>query len=123
MSLSFEQYQARALATAFYPHFGEGGNPVAIAYVMMGISGETGEIAEQIKKSWREGGEGPLKGSRRDKVLDEIGDVLWYLAMLCSELDSSLAVVAEVNLEKLNARAAQGRRGWSDQAKRKADKK
>lgn len=124
MGLSFSQYQARSLTSAFYPHHGENGHPLAVAYVMMGLCGETGEVAEQIKKAWREDHEPKkLTGARRDKVIDELGDVMWYLSQMCSELNVSLEAVAEVNLEKLNARAAEGRRGWSDQAKRKEAKK
>ena len=118
-TLSFSQYQARARATAFYPHVMEGSHPEAVAYVVLGCNGEAGEIAERLKKTWRsQGGFGRLAPDEVDNMLDELGDLLWYVAMLASELGCSLDAVAAWNLEKLAERAQHGSEGWEERRKR-----
>ena len=94
--LTFDFYQERASDTAVYPGQGEF---KGLAYVSLGVNGEAGEIAEHVKKSWRDDGE--ITPERRSLILKEVGDELWYLAQLCSELDASLGNAALANLEKL----------------------
>jgi NTP pyrophosphatase (non-canonical NTP hydrolase) len=117
--ISFSQYQARARATAFYPHVMEGAHPEAVAYCVLGCCGEAGEIAEKVKKTWRsQGGFGHLSRDEVRNTLDELGDLLWYAAMLCSELGCSLEQVAAWNLEKLAERAQHGSEGWEERRKK-----
>jgi NTP pyrophosphatase (non-canonical NTP hydrolase) len=114
----FKQYEARAATTAFFPHVNEDGHPEAIAYCVLGLNGEAGEIAEKLKKTWRsQGGFGALSSEDKRNMLDELGDVLWYAAMLSRELGSSLDTVADWNLEKLAERAQHGAEGWSERRK------
>lgn len=102
--LTFDDYQAGALKTAVYPGRGAGN----WIYPTLGLAGESGEIAEKIKKAIRDDG-GKMTDERRAALRKELGDVLWYLAAMCSELGLSLADVAQANLDKLSKRREEGK--------------
>ena len=82
------QYQAQAKETAIYP------KDKALEYLALGLVGEAGEVANKIKKVIRD-------GTSPNNVRDELGDVLWYLAMLSTEIGYSLDTIADKNLWKL----------------------
>lgn len=112
------QYQTRAMTTAHYPHHSEGGNPIALAYCIGKLNGEAGETSEAFWKYMRDETElVKLNQTTQRKVIDEIGDALWYISAIASELGVSLNTVAAWNLEKLAARAQHGTDGWSDARK------
>jgi NTP pyrophosphatase (non-canonical NTP hydrolase) len=69
-----------------------------VAYFALGLCGESGEVAEKIKKGLRDG-----KLDRDDLVL-ELGDVLWYVSQLANVAEIELAEVAKRNIEKLQSR-------------------
>ena len=102
--IDFATYQKGALATAIYPGRGQGN----WTYPALGLAGETGEICEKIKKAIRDDG-GRITPERLAAIEKELGDVLWYVAALCSELNLDLGTVAQKNLDKLAARQAGGR--------------
>ena len=79
----------------------------ALQYLALGLNGEAGEVAEQIKKAMRNDA-GELTVERLVLLKKEIGDVLWYLTRLADELDSNLAEIATDNVEKLLTRRRQG---------------
>lgn len=95
--LSFDDYQRLAGRTAVYP--GRDDDEIA-AYPALGLAGEAGEVCEKIKKAIRDEG-GKITDKRRRQLKKELGDVLWYLAALCTELDVSLDQVARDNIDKL----------------------
>lgn len=97
-------YQAMAQQTAVYP--GRGGLH-GLIYATLGLAGEAGEVANKVKKILRDD-EGVVTAARRAELLAEVGDVLWYVAMLADELGLTLAEVAAGNLDKLAGRAAAG---------------
>ena len=107
--MDFTEYQARATETAVYPGQGEF---TGLAYAALGLSGEAGETAEQVKKTWRDDGES-VTNERRVKILKELGDVLWYVAVLADYLDLSLDDIATTNLAKLASRQGRGLLGGS----------
>lgn len=72
-------------------------------YLAIGLAGEAGEVANEIKKVASKDG-GVLTETRRTAILDEAGDVLWYLTRLIDELGSNLALVARNNQSKLEGR-------------------
>lgn len=78
-------------------------SPELLAVFTLGLSGESGEVAELVKKHLGHGH--PLD---RDRVVKELGDVLWYVAALATLLRVPLAEVAEQNIEKLRARYPDG---------------
>lgn len=100
--MSFEEYQNKAWDTAIYPNKGTN-----IYYPTLGLIGEAGEIANKIKKIMRDD-DGILTIEKRNELIAEMGDVLWYLAALATELKTSLNTIAYQNLDKLNNRAKNG---------------
>lgn len=104
MDSDFDAYQSGARATAVYPGQGE---HIGILYPALGLAGEAGEVAEKVKKLWRNDGL-VLTEEKRDAIIAELGDVLWYVAAMCSELGSTMHEVAQRNLAKLADRQARG---------------
>jgi NTP pyrophosphatase (non-canonical NTP hydrolase) len=74
-----------------------------LAWDALGLCGEAGEVADIIKKSVFH-----KKGFDKEHLLEELGDVLWYAAALCSHLDTPLSKVLEMNVEKLKKRYPDG---------------
>lgn len=97
-------YQLQAQSTAVYP--GKG-TVAGLEYCTLGLCGEAGEVAGAVKRILRDD-EQVLTPERRAKVLDEAGDVLWYLAGIAEELGTSLSEIAQVNLDKLAGRKQRG---------------
>ena len=79
-----------------------------IIYPALGISGETGEVAELVKKWIRDEQSHNMSDIRKEKIMMELGDILWYIANLCSDLDVSLDTVAQWNVNKLADRHDRG---------------
>lgn len=110
--MQLNEYQDRALETAIYPNLGSN-----LVYPALKLNGEAGEIAEKVGKLIRDNGY--QIGStnirnrdlqiQRDNLIKELGDVLWYVAALTTELGSNLQEVAITNLNKLGSRAARGK--------------
>tara|TARA_R100001460_G_scaffold11198_1_gene26315 strand:- start:1017 stop:1346 length:330 start_codon:yes stop_codon:yes gene_type:complete len=93
--ITANEYQEKCKSTAIYP------KRDAIAYLSLGLVSEAGEVAGKVKKHIRDGTE--------SNVASEIGDVLWYCAMLANELGVNLGKIMENNLEKLNDRKQRGK--------------
>lgn len=102
MILNFREYQNAAAQTAIYPNKGNN-----LPYVVMGLMGEAGEIANKAKKILRDD-KGTITRERADQLFDEIGDVLWYLSMIADELGFSLESIAAENIVKLQMRQKKG---------------
>ena len=101
--MNFETYQINARKTAIYPSLGSN-----YIYPTLGLVGESGEVAEKVKKVIRDKNgvfdEETLIGLRK-----ELGDVLWYVSNICSELNFSLEDIALENLNKLEKRSLEGK--------------
>jgi NTP pyrophosphatase (non-canonical NTP hydrolase) len=95
---NFRQYQFYARQTAIYPDQGKN-----ITYPTLGLCGEAGEVAEKIKKTIRDNN-GTLTEETRQALEKELGDVLWYISNLATELNLDLQEIAKKNLEKLFSR-------------------
>lgn len=102
--MTFDDYQALALRT-WNPTDYEG-IPL-IAYLVMGMCGESGEVAEKIKKLFRNH-KGQMTEEYRQLTKKELGDVLWYLTTLSYELGFDLNDIAETNINKLSDRLSRG---------------
>ena len=94
----FDTYQKECGKTAVYPKIGE-----KFVYPTLGLLGEAGEVSEKIKKVFRDEG-GKLTEERKEEIVKELGDVLWYMAQLSAELGVKLSRIAEENLKKLASR-------------------
>jgi NTP pyrophosphatase (non-canonical NTP hydrolase) len=99
--MDLSDYQRESRRTAEYPR------EAWLAYPALGLAGEAGEVAEHAKKAIRDDA-GKVSDERRAAMSKELGDVLWYIAQLASELDLSLDDIAKQNLEKLFSRQARG---------------
>lgn len=97
--MEFSEYQKQALTTAVYPRERE------VEYPLLGLTNEAGEAAGKLKKVWR--GDKTIEDVT-DPLLDELGDCLWYIAMVTYDLGYNLEYVAARNLGKLSDRADRG---------------
>src|SRR5688572_10330087 len=96
--MNFEDYQSEASQTALYPR-----RLSNLEYPTLGLAGEAGEVANIVKKIQRDSG-GVITDETRGKLLDELGDVLWYLSACADELGLTLDEVAAFNVNKLAKR-------------------
>lgn len=96
--MTFEEYQKISRQTAVYPDKGNN-----FIYPTLGLAGEAGEVCEKIKKVLRDN-KGIIDEIKQYEIARELGDVLWYLAQISTELNLSLDDVAKLNIEKLQSR-------------------
>lgn len=101
-SMTFEEYQQKSRKTAVYPN--QGSNYI---YPTLGLAGEAGEVSNKISKIFRDDGH-EITDEKRHEVLNELGDVLWFMSQLATELGLSLEEVAAYNIEKLYSRLERG---------------
>jgi NTP pyrophosphatase (non-canonical NTP hydrolase) len=107
--MNFNDYQTRSRATAKYPIIGHG-----VIYPTLGLVNEAGEVAGKIKKVFRDK-DGEINAETREALKAELGDVLWYVSQVATELDLSLDEIAETNIAKLLDRLERGKiRGDGD---------
>ncbi len=100
--MNFSDYQEKARKTARYPVIGHG-----VIYPTLGLTNEAGEVAGKIKKIFRDK-DGKIGVEEQEALKSELGDVLWYIAQVCTELKLSLDEVAEANIAKLLDRLDRG---------------
>lgn len=100
--MTFEEYQKQSRTTAIYPN--QGNNYI---YPTLGLCGESGEVAEKIKKLIRDDN-GIVTDEKKEEIKKELGDIMWYLAQLCTEFGLNMDDVAAGNLEKLFSRMERG---------------
>jgi NTP pyrophosphatase (non-canonical NTP hydrolase) len=101
--MHFNQYQLKTTETAVYrehPH-------LQIVYPTMGLPGEAGEVANKIKKVYRDK-DGHFSQEDRNAIAKEIGGVLWYCAALATDLGLKLDDIAKENLKQLRSRLQRG---------------
>ncbi|MEO1477765.1 MAG: nucleoside triphosphate pyrophosphohydrolase family protein [Bacteroidota bacterium] len=98
---TYQELASRTLLGA--PDFEITDAQVMISWNALGLAGEAGEVADLIKKQIYH-----QHGLDREALKKELGDVLWYVAALCSDLGLSLDEVMRANIEKLNARFPDG---------------
>ena len=105
--MDINEYSRKATATAIYPnqHGFRKDNLGGIHYVLHGLTGEVGELAQLVKKHIRDGGSNT---ALRWAAGREIGDILWYVNAVAEEFDLTLEDIATENLEKLAGRASRG---------------
>ena len=99
---TFKMYQKLASQTAIYPNKGDN-----LIYPVLGLVGESGEVAEKLKKIIRDDG-GILSSAKREEFIKELGDVIWYISAVCEELKVEMGDVAKGNIEKLHSRKDRG---------------
>ena len=107
--MNLSEYTAFTRTTAIYPDANLG-NTTELMYLALGLAGEAGEVANKIKKLYRDShSEGSYAYYEKRKALeDELGDVLWYWARLCDALNRVPDNVIVANVTKLTRRQANG---------------
>lgn len=103
---TFMEYQDTIAEFAVYPEK-DTGDVAALSYCGLGLGGETGEVLEHLKKIQRDN-DGLVSTERREALSKELGDVLWYLCRLASELGLDMNIVAQQNIQKLRDRLDRG---------------
>src|SRR5512134_2837128 len=101
--MEFNEYQSKSRKTAKYPAIGH-----PVIYPALGLVNEAGEVAGKIKKIFRDK-DGIITETDKDALKAELGDVLWYIAQVATELDLSLEDIAESNIAKLLDRLERGK--------------
>tara|TARA_Y100000592_G_scaffold49824_1_gene78940 strand:- start:167 stop:493 length:327 start_codon:yes stop_codon:yes gene_type:complete len=104
--MKLTEYQEKAMKTAVFP------DKYSLVYPALGLVGEAGEVAEKVKKVLRDQ-DGVLEYDKIEEIAKELGDVLWYLAALSTEIGYELEDIAKINLEKLASRQERGVLGGS----------
>lgn len=102
--MNANEYQTKAARTLIdKPDAVYTDEEIMLVWNAIGLSGESGEVADHIKK-----GVFHQHGIDRDKLIKELGDVLWYVAALCTKLSVSIEDVMRLNIEKLEKRYPSG---------------
>jgi len=96
--MNFSDYQARALLTDKMPASTGMSADAGRLIPLLGLAGEAGQLLAEYKKRLRDG---PGHTLFVDRVAEELGDILWYLANLASKYDLDLDAIAEQNLRKV----------------------
>jgi NTP pyrophosphatase (non-canonical NTP hydrolase) len=100
--MELNEYQERSRITAQYPVIGH-----AVVYPTLGLANEAGEVAGKVKKIFRDKA-GMIGATECEALKAELGDVLWYIAQVATELDLRLDDIAAGNLAKLIDRQSRG---------------
>lgn len=112
--MNFKKYQELANGTNRIPRcdlfVSDKGatNDIGVLYCALGLAGETGEVIEKIKKTYRDDLM-YFSPEKKEEIAKELGDIMWYLAGICTELGLSLDDVAEGNIKKLQQRLKDGK--------------
>lgn len=93
--MNLYEYQKNAMRTA---NLGLNEND-QLLNAALGVSGEAGEFAGYVKKFFFQGHD-----MQKEKLISELGDVMWYIALACECMGMNMEDVAEYNIEKLKAR-------------------
>ncbi len=104
--MQLDDYQTAARRTAIY------GDRFRVIYPALGLASEAGEVCGKVKKVLRDQA-GDFAQAPRADLEDELGDVLWYVAVLAADLGLSLDQIAARDLDKLRSRLARAQIGGS----------
>ena len=109
--MEFNEYQQLSRKTAKYPNKDDD-----FTYIALGLSGEAGEVSDKLKKHMRDDAifkPSQMSDEQKQELGKELGDVLWYLTQLATELGVELNDVAQNNIDKLYSRLERGKLGGS----------
>ena len=100
--MTAEFYEMKAGQTAIFP------KDKALEYLALGLTSEAGEVAGKVKKLIRDGADMEGYELKKIAISSEIGDVLWYCAMMAKEVGVPLNEIMKENLKKLHSRKERG---------------
>ena len=111
--MTADEYQRLAARTLIdTPDSEYTGHQIMMVWTALGLTGEAGEVADTIKKAVFH-----QHGLDRKELIKELGDVLWYVAGLCTQLNVDMSAVMELNIAKLRARYPDGYSSADSQAR------
>jgi len=99
--MNFDEYQTKAIRTDRVPGSVDDTNPEPVIVPMLGLAGEAGQLLSEYKKHLRDGDAHTLF---RNRVGEELGDLLWYISNVASKFELSLSGIARDNIIKTEAR-------------------
>lgn len=99
----FDEYQDFADTTDVYPD-----DEFNIGYKALGLAGEAGEVADKIKKIYRDKN-GNFNVIDKIEIAKELGDCLWYISRIASAIGFELSDIAKLNVDKLSKRKTEGK--------------
>lgn len=107
--MNFNEYQKLAIGTDEYKKSDQqvAVTEIAFLYKVLGLVGESGEVAEKIKKILRNKN-GKMNEDDKKEIIKELGDVLWYMATLSAYMGYDFETVAKTNIDKIYDRAKRG---------------
>lgn len=100
--MEFQEYTTKAIST-LTTNYAHGQIDAQLMGQILGLCGESGEVAEKFKKLLRDK-QGVITEGDRAEIVKELGDVLWYVTAVAHLMGSSLEEVARRNNEKLASR-------------------
>ena len=100
--MTAELYEYQASKTAICP------KEKAVEYLALGLTSEAGEVAGKVKKLIRDGEDVEGYDMKKIAIASEVGDVLWYCALMAKEVGIPLNTIMQMNLEKLHSRKERG---------------
>ncbi|MBJ2214232.1 MULTISPECIES: nucleoside triphosphate pyrophosphohydrolase family protein [Pseudomonas] len=103
--MDFNYYQQLAQLTDRVPSKSAAAAGIDLMVPLLGLAGETGELLSEYKKRLRDGDSHLLF---KEKICEELGDLLWYIANVAEKSGLSLEDVAQKNLDKANGRWGHG---------------
>jgi NTP pyrophosphatase (non-canonical NTP hydrolase) len=101
VKMQFYEYQKKAANLNMCP------KQWKLIHAVLGLAGESGEVCEKFKKIYRDKN-GEMSNEFREDIEKEMGDILWYVADVCTLLGISLDDVATTNIAKLESRKQRG---------------
>jgi len=100
--MDLDSYQREALKTDQVPMLSDpAAGAVGLIVPLLGLAGETGQLLSEYKKHLRDG---PAYLLFKERVAEELGDLLWYVSNVASKYNLSLGDIARSNLEKVQGR-------------------
>lgn len=109
--MNLNEFQQEAGRFAVYPGKNEEGIG-GLVYCTLGLTGESGEVSEKVKKLLRDSN-GIITDEIRRAIAYELSDVFWYLQQAATEIKYSLEDIGSMNIEKLRSRSQRGVMGGS----------
>lgn len=101
--VELDDYQEQALNTDVYPD-----DKFNIGYKALGLVGEAGEVADKIKKIYRDK-DGNFNVTDEVEIAKELGDCLWYISCIAAAIGFELSGIAKLNVDKLSKRKTEGK--------------
>lgn len=99
--MDFDRYQDVAQGTDRVPNPVQGEGDLSVIVPLLGLAGEAGGLLSEYKKFLRDG---PAHKLFKQRVREELGDILWYVANIARKFDLRLGEIAEGNLAKIKDR-------------------